>query len=72
MDLRIQGSGISIVRFVLLKSWKMEENLKWGDQEATALVAMDHWKKLYVVSECVDGAMSKNFRTFPSVQIPLC
>lgn len=57
MDLRIQGPETSIVAFVPLKSWKMEENPKWGDQGATALAATHHWKKLYVVSECVNGAV---------------
>lgn len=44
----------------------MEENLKWSDQKATALAAMDHWKKLYVVSECVNGAAYvKKLQKFP-------
>jgi len=57
MDLRIQEREISIVAFVLLKSWKMEENLKWGDQGAMALAAMHHRKNLSAVSECVNGAV---------------
>ena len=28
-------------------------------------------KKSYIVSECVDGVMSQNFRTFPGVRLPL-
>lgn len=35
----------------------MEENLKWGNQGAMILAAMDHWKKLYVVAGYVKGAV---------------
>lgn len=71
MGTRVQEPGISTAAVVLLKSWEMEDNLKWGNQAVTMLAATGLSESCTLCQSVLLVPSKSELQNFPQCTISL-